>query len=147
MLRSDLCDFSDAYIVVKETITVTDPDNTKRNNSVAFKNNAPFINCISKINSIQIDNAENVDVVMPMYNLFECSKNYKKITSSLWNYYRDEPSNPHSSNSESFKYKTSIKGNTYDGDDDANKVEKNETQIVVSLKHLSNFWRIDFNLV
>ena len=108
MLRSDLCDYSDAYIVVKGTITVTDPDNAKRNKSVAFKNNAPFINCISKINGVQIDNAEDLDVVMPMYNLLEYSKNYRKTTGSLWSYYRDEPKNPLSSNSECFKYKTSI---------------------------------------
>ena len=64
----------------------------------------------------------------------------------MWNYYRDEPSNPLSSNSESFKYKTSITGNTYnigDGEEgyDANKVGKNETEVVIPLKHLSNFWR------
>ena len=76
---------------------------------------------------------------MPMYNLLEYSKNYKKTTGSLWNYYRDEPSNPLSSNSESFKYKTSITGNTYDRDDDATKVGKNETETVVPLKHLRNF--------
>ena len=140
MLRSDLCNFSDMYIVVKGTITITNPNSTKRNKAVAFKNNSPFINCISKINGVQIDNAEDLDVVMPMYNLLEYSKNYKKTTGSLWNYYRDEPSNPLSSNSESFKYKTSITGNTYDGDD-ANKVGQNETEIVVPLKHLSNFWR------
>ena len=75
MLRSDLCDFSDAYIVVKGDITVTEPDNAKRNKSVAFKNNAPFINCIWKINGVQIDNAEDLDVVMPIYNLLEYSKN------------------------------------------------------------------------
>ena len=68
MLRSDLCHFNDAYIVVKGTITVTNPDNEKRNKEVAFKNNAPFINCISKINSIEIYNAEDLDVVMLMYN-------------------------------------------------------------------------------
>ena len=56
MLRLDLCDFSDAYIVVKGTITVTNPDNAKRNKAVAFKNNAQFINCISKINGIEIGN-------------------------------------------------------------------------------------------
>ena len=78
MLRSDLCDFSDAYIVLKVNITVTNPDNAKRNKSVSFKNNAPFINCISKTNGTQIDNAEDLDVVMPMYNLLEYSKNYKK---------------------------------------------------------------------
>ena len=145
MLRSDLCDFSDAYIVVKETITVTEPNNAKRNKSVAFKNNAPFINCISKINGVQIDNAEDLDVVMPMYNLLEYSKNYWKITGSLWNYYRNESSNPLSSNSQSIKYKTSITGNTYnlgagDAGYDANKVGKNESEVVIPLKHfLENF--------
>ena len=60
MLRSDLCDFSDAYIVVKGTITVTNPDNAKRNKSVAFKNNAPFINCILKINTVKIIEKQKV---------------------------------------------------------------------------------------
>ena len=78
MLRSDLCDFNDAYIVVKGTITVVRPNNAKRNKSVEFKNNAPFINCISKINGVKNDNAEDLDVVMPMYNLLEYSKNHKK---------------------------------------------------------------------
>ena len=155
MLRSDLCNFSDEYIVVKGTISVTNPDNAKRNKSVAFKNNAPFINCISKINGVKIDNAEDLDVVMPMYNLLEYSKNYRKTTGSLWNYYRDEPSDPLSSDSESFKYKNNITGNTYNVDltiiggggnpipnpnYDANKVVKNETEVVIPLKHLSNFW-------
>ena len=104
MLRSDLCDFSDAYTVVKGYIAVTNPDDVKRNKSVTFKNNAPFINCISKINGLQIDNVEDLDVVIPMYNFLEYSKNYKKTTTgSLWNYYRDEPSNPLSANSEFFK--------------------------------------------
>ena len=78
MLRSDLCDFSDAYIVVKGNITVTSPDNARKIKSVTFKNNAPFINCITNINGIKIDNAEDLDVVMPMHNLLEYSKNYKK---------------------------------------------------------------------
>ena len=86
MLRSYLCDFSDAYIVVKGNITATDPGNAKRNKRVAFKNNAPFINCISKINGVQIDNAEDLEVVMPMYNLVEYSKNCRKTRGSLWNY-------------------------------------------------------------
>ena len=146
MLRSDLCDFSDAYIVVKGTITVTDPDNAKRNKSVAFKNNAPFINCISKINGVQIDNAEDLDVVMPMYNLLEYSQNYRKTTGSSWNYFSDEPSNSLSSSSQSFKYKTSITGNTYDfgageAGYDGDKAGKNKTEIVVPLKHLSYFWK------
>ena len=75
MLRWDLCDFRDAYIVLKWITTVTEPDNAKRNKIVAFKNNAPFINCISKINDVKIDNAEDLDVVMPLNNLLEYSKN------------------------------------------------------------------------
>ena len=109
MLRSELYNFSDAYVVVKGAITLEgDDDTNKRNKNLAFKNNAPFINCISKINSLKIDNAEDLDVVILMYNLLEYSKNYRKTTSSLRNYYRDEPSNPLSSNFESFKYKTII---------------------------------------
>ena len=146
MLRSDLRNFSDAYVVVRGTITVVRPNNAKRSKSVAFKNNAPFFNCISKINGIKIDNAEDLDVVMPMYNLLEYSKNYRKTTGSLWNYYRDEPSNLLSSDSESFKYKTSIQGNAYntgtgEAGYDANKNGKNETEVVIPLKNLSNFWR------
>ena len=105
MLKSDLCDFSDAYIVVKGDITITSPDNAKINKAVAFKNNAPFISCISKINGIKIDKAEGLDVVMAMYNLLEYSKNYKKTTGSLWNYYRDQPSDVLSTNSESLNIK------------------------------------------
>ena len=75
MLRSDLCDFSDAYIVVKWIIAVTNPNNAKRNKAGTFKNNALFINCISKINGVQTENAEDLDLVMPMYNLLEYSKN------------------------------------------------------------------------
>ena len=155
MLRSDLCDFSDAHIVVKGDITVTNPNNAKRNKAVTFKNNVPFTNCIT-INGIKIDNAEDFDVLIPMYNLLEYNKNYKKITGSLWNYYRDQPIDPRSTNSESFKYKTSIAGNTYNADlaiigdggnpvpnpnYDANKVDKNETEVVIPLKHLRNFNR------
>ena len=74
MLTSDLCDFSDAYTVLKGNIIATNPENTKRNKSVAFKNNAPFINCISKINGTLIDNAEDLDAAMSLYKLFEYSK-------------------------------------------------------------------------
>ena len=81
MLRSDLCEFSDAYIVLKGTITAE--QNVNRNNDgnnkpFIFKNNAPFINCISKINGVLIDNTEDLDVVMPMCILIEYSKNYTK---------------------------------------------------------------------
>ena len=93
---------------------------------------------------------------MSMYNLLEYSKSYRKTTGSLQNYYRDEPNNPLFSDTESFRYKTSITENTYnidkkiiddDGNEvdnpkyDANKVGKNETEVVIPLKHLSNFWR------
>ena len=81
---------------------------------------------------------------MPIYNSLEYSKNYRKTTNSLWSYYSDEPSNPLSSNSEPWKYKTSINGNTCnlgagDAGYDANKVGKNETEVAIPLKHLSNF--------
>ena len=69
MLRSDLCDYSDAFIIVKGDVTLE--VGNKRNKYLAFKNNAPFINCISKIHGVKIDNAEDLDVVMPMYNLLE----------------------------------------------------------------------------
>ena len=145
MLRSCVQDFSDAYLVVKGDIIVTYPDDAKRNKIVAFKNNAPFINYISEINGVQIDNAEDLDVAMPMYNMFEYSENYRKTTRSLWNYYRDEPSNPLSSTFESFKYKTNITENTYyvgagEPGYDANK-GKNETEVVILRKHLINFWK------
>ena len=91
MLQSDLCDYSDACIVVKGTINVTDPNNNAYDKKLAFQNNVPFISCISKINNTITDNAEDLDIVMPMYDLIEYSKNYSKTTGSLWNYYRDEP--------------------------------------------------------
>ena len=84
MPRSDLCDFSDEYIVVKETITVTNPGNNAYDQKLAFKNNAPFVSCVSKINHTLIDNAEDLDVVMPMYNLLEYSKNYSKIIQEVF---------------------------------------------------------------
>ena len=113
-----------------------DNDANKRNKNLMFKNNAPFVNCISKINGVKIDNAEDLDVAMPMYNLLEYSKNYRKTTGSLWNYYRDELSNPLSSNSESFKYKTYIVGKTPENNDSLTNVK-----LVISLKYLSNFWK------
>ena len=167
MLRSDLCDFSDAYVVVKRSITLAKTDRRRfidiRNRFLAFKNNAPFTNCISKINNVLIDNAEDLDVVMPMYNLLECSKNYRKTTGSLWNYYRDEPNNPPATdynadpitNSESFKYKSSIAGkitnaNQKDGEntEQENTKSKKNLEIVFQLKYLSNFSRtLDMPLI
>ena len=143
-LRSDLCDFSDAYIVVKGHITLEGGNNAnKHNKNLVCKNNAPFINCITKINDIKINNAEDLDVVMPMYNLLEYSKNYKKTTGSLWNYYRDQPNDPLSTNSESFKYKTSIVGKTPPNNDSLTNAE-----VVIQLNYLSNFRRsLDIPLI
>ena len=119
MLRLDLCNYSDAYIVVKGDITLTKTTDRDiidvRNRFLTFKNNAPFTDCILKINGVIIDNVENLDVVMPMYSTvkFEYSKNYRKTTGISWNYYRDKPNdfaatnynvNP-ITNSKSFKYK------------------------------------------
>ena len=121
MLGSKLCDYSDAYIVVKGKITVKDPNNNAYDKKLALKNNAPFISCISKINGELIENAEDLDIVMPMYNLFEYSKNYRKSTGSLFNYYRDEPNSGAEGNinysikdSKSFDCKTSIIGELED---------------------------------
>ena len=93
MLRSSLCDYSDAYILVKGNITVNNTaaagaaaNNT--NKKVIFKNCAPFTNCISKINNTQIDNAEYIDIVMPMYNLIEYSDNYSRTSRRLWQYFK-----------------------------------------------------------
>ena len=120
MLRSDLCDYSDAYIVVKGTITVTKPNSVVYNKKIALKNNAPFVSCISKVNNTLIDNAEVLDIVMSMYNLLEYSKSYRKTTGNFWNYYRDEPNsglggennnvNYSIKDSKAFDYKTSITG-------------------------------------
>ena len=90
ILRSSLCDYSDAYILAKGNISVdntgTDPAPTNRNKKVIFKNCAPFTNCISKINNTQIYNAEYIDIVMPMYNLIEFSDYYSKTSGRLWQY-------------------------------------------------------------
>ena len=91
MLKSNLCDYADAYILVKVTRTITgagDDDTVKRlderNKGVIFKNCAPFTKCISRINNTDIYNAQDVDIVMPMYNLIEYSDNYSKTSRSLW---------------------------------------------------------------
>ena len=80
MLRSDLSDYSDAYVWVKGKITVTNPnDNASFNKKLTLKNNAPLISCISKINGELVENAEDLDIVMSMYNLLEYSQNYEKL--------------------------------------------------------------------
>ena len=143
MLRWDLCDYSDEYIVVKGKITVTKPGSIMYDKKLALKNNAPFTSCVSKINNTFIDNAEDLDIVMPMYNLLEYSKNYRKTTGSLWNYYRNKPNrgiggennnvNYSIKDSKSFDYKTSITGKL-----EGNNTEK-KVEIVVPLKYLCNF--------
>ena len=92
MLRSDLCDYSDAYVWVKGTIIVTNPNsNANFDRGLTLKNNATFISCVSKINGELVENVEDMDIVIPMYNLLEYSKNYEKTSGSLFNYYRNEP--------------------------------------------------------
>ena len=90
MLRSDLCDYSDTYIVVKGTITITGKNNNRRNKKLTFMNNAPFLLWTPKINNTFRDNVENLDTVMPMYNLLEYTDSYAMTSGSFWNYYRDE---------------------------------------------------------
>ena len=96
MIESSLCDYSDTYILVKGTITVnntsaayTNANNT--NKKVIFKNCTPFTNSISGINNTQVDNAKDIDIVIPMYNLIEYSDNYAKTSGSLWQYCLDIP--------------------------------------------------------
>ena len=161
MLRSNLCDYSDAYILVKGTITVNGIVNgaeneiLRRNRPLILKNNAPFVSCMTKINNEFIEDADDLDIVMPMYNLLEYSKTYRKTTGSLYKYYRDELSddnNPNNFpntnvvNSNTFKYKNKITRNTYDvaeGADghDANRVGKQDVELAIPFKYLGNFWR------
>ena len=95
MLKSGLCDYSNAYILVKEKITIAGAGDDaaarqadERDKGVAFKNCATFTNCISEINNTQIDNCKDIDIVMPLYNLLEYSDNYAKTSGTLWQYYR-----------------------------------------------------------
>ena len=142
MLKSSLCDYSDAYILVKGTVTINGKgadaaarQADERDKGVAFKNCGPFINCISEINNTQIDNADDIDIVMPMYNLIEYSDNYAKTSRNLWQYFRDEPDDDDIEDSESFKSKIKITGKT------PNNGNEKDPEIMVPLKYLSNFWR------
>ena len=143
MLKSSLCDYSDAYILVKGTITITGAGNNaaareadERDKVMIFKTCAPFTNCISEINNTQIDNAKDIDIVMPMYNLIEYSDNYAKATGSLWQYFRDEPvADDDIEDSESFKSRNKITRKSPNDDN------KKDVEIMVPLKYLSNFWR------
>ena len=148
MLRSDLCDYADAYILVNGTITVTAAAGAnnirdKKNRKLILKNNAPFVSCITRINGELIEDADDLDIVIPMYNLLEYSKNYKKTIGSFYNYYRGELTNDNIPagntfdnirvvNSNTFKYKNQIIGNTYNVDAGAAgyDADKNGTQKV-----------------
>ena len=150
MLKTSLCDYSDAYILVNGTISVNNSaaagaaaNNT--NKKVIFKNCAPFTNCISEINNTQIDNAKDIDIVMPMYNLIEYRDNYVKTTGSLWQYCKDIPARNANANdviteftegnlTDSFNFKLKITGKTGNGG-------TKDVEIMVPLKYLSNFWR------
>ena len=158
MLRSDLCDYADAYILVNGTITVTanagaNNIRNKKDRKLILKNNAPFVSCITRINNELIEDADDLDIAMPMYNLLEYSKNYRKTIGPLYNYYRDELTNNNNNfanrnvvNSNAFKYKNKTIGNKYNVDAaaagyDANKNGMQELEIAIPLKYLGNFWR------
>ena len=167
MLRSDLCDYTDVYILVNGTITVAgNQPRDRQNRPLILKNNAPFASCITRINNELIEDADDLDIVMPMYNLLEYSKNYRKTIGSLYNYYRDELNDDANLNnfannnvvsSNSFQYKNKIIGNTYNVDStivpaaggarvanpnyDANNSGKKNVELAISLKYLGNFWR------
>ena len=96
ILKSSLCDYSDAYIHVKGTITVNNTaaanaDANNTNKKVIFKNCNPFTKCISEVNNTSVDDTKDIDIVMPMYNLIEYSDNYSKTSRSLWQYCKDIP--------------------------------------------------------
>ena len=133
-LESNLCDYSDAYVLVTGNITATGVD---ANRKVAFKNYAPFRECRTEINETFVDNEEHINIVMPMYNLIEYSNNNSRTSGSLWLFKRDEiedfdltlDDDHIPNNSSSFKYKSSFITN------------RNGVKIAVPLKYLSNFWR------
>ena len=151
--------FSDAFILVNGTITVTangDNNNAnnirdKKNRTLILKNNAPFVSCITKINNELIEDAEDLDTVMPMYNLLECSKSYRKTIGSVYNYYRDElggnvNNNDNTINSDTFRYKNKTTGNTYNLNAGAagyivNKNGTQEIELAIPSKYFGNFWR------
>ena len=141
MLRSNLCNYADAYILVNGRITITGAGDDaavrqadERDKGVTFKTCAPFTKCKSRINNMQIDNAKDIDIIMPMYNLIEYSDNYSETSGGLWQYYKDDP-NDNIAEAESSKTKVNITGKT---PDDGN---TKTVAIIVPLKYLSNFWR------
>ena len=144
VIKSNLCDYSDAYILVTGDIKIAD---IAADTNVAFKNCAPFTRCVTHINDENVETVENLDITMPMYNLIEYSDNYVDSSGSLYQFKRDEspknddrnPSNVALDNSASFKYKASLLGKATDAD--GNDRSLKNTKIVVPLKYLSNFFR------
>ena len=138
-IKSSFCDYSDAFILVTENITVAANNNT----DVAFKNCAPFSTCTTKINDVFVDEANHIYIAMPMYNLVEYNDNYSDTSGSLWQFKRDEaPANNADltiDNSKSFKYKAALTGKTGSHNNRNNFVK--DTKIVLPLRYLSNFWR------
>ena len=140
VLKPNLCDYAEAYILVDGTIRGTGGNNNTR---LALKNCAPFTKCNLEINDEHVDKAENLDIVMPMYNLIEYSDNYQDSSASLYQYKRDEPPEANaiddltSNNSSSFKYKINLLGdrNVVGG------IVRLNVKVVVPLKYLSNFFR------
>ena len=125
-------------------------DITRRNIPLILKNNAPFVSCITRINFQLIEDDDDLDIVMPMYNLLEYSKNYRKTIGSLYNYYRDELSDDNNPdnflnrnvvNSETFKYKNKIIRNTYNATAGDDILGTKKLEIAIPLKYLGNFWR------
>ena len=146
VLKPNLCDYAEAYILVDGTIRATNAVNATR---LALKNCAPFIKCNLEINDEHVDTAENLDIVMLMYNLIEYSDNYQDSSATLYQYKRDEPPegdsipNLTADNSSSFKYKFSLIGNIpqIDGAGNVARVGRLNVKIAVPLKYLSNFCR------
>ena len=128
-LESNLCDYSDAYILVTGNITAT-PNNAAT--QVVFKNCAPFEKCRTEINETFVDETDFINITMPMYNLIEYSDNYSDTSGSLWDFKRDEivdnANVTNDNNAPSFKYKASIIGNT------ENNGTKNRVKIAAPLK-------------
>ena len=139
-MKSILCDYNDSYILVKGDIAVTAALETQ----VSFKNCASFIKSITKIDETTIDDVEDIDLVMPMYNSIEYSSNYCESVGSVWLYSKDEATNfdaviADDTNFQSFKYKAKLLGNTVaqPNPNHANGILKNAT-VAVLLKYLSN---------
>ena len=144
VLKPNLCDYAEAYILVDGTIRATNAVNATR---LAFKNCAPFTKCNLEINDEHVDTAENLDIVMPMYNLIEYSDNYQDSLATLCQYKRDEPPEADAvgdltaNNSDSLKCKIKLLGNVTEVAGDAAGVRRLNVKVVLPLKYLSNFFR------